>query len=234
MLRVLLRNGGLVLVIGVTACSFGSTPIGKGTSNSSASKRRDAGEDLDAMAISSPRNDDDDDDDAGSRETDASSEATRDAGENDRAATGGPPESRDQAAGDHEPDEDQSEQPDSGMTTTHPSTDAGPQSDASPAGADDPITDLEELARMAPSSRTAATIDQFLMTLRDGDAPASSITEFLTAINDEVDCKMNPLAYECITACGAVGTTCALCILEEECRMTMLEICGLASLAGCR
>jgi hypothetical protein len=162
----------------------------------------------------------------------------RDAGEGDHKATGGSSGSNkkpDDKKTDTNPDKtkDQNKSTDAGTKTT-PAVDAGPRPvDAGTGDAGSPIGNLEDLAKKSPSGRTQATINKFLMTLGSGDAPASSIKEFLTSINDEVNCKMNPLSYECLTACQAVGTTCALCILEDDCRMTMLDICGVTALGGC-
>lgn len=243
------------MLIGVAACSFGSTPVGQGASNSSASKRRDAGSDADAAATTttkrrvSTRKTDarvadsaDEELDAGDDETATEPEVATDAGRIVRTPAAGSSGTGTKPA-DADAGKKPTEQPqrmDAGtvrMPTTPPAADAGPRIGDASAGdagdAGDPIGNLEDLAKMSPSERTTATINKFLMTLSEGDAPASSIKEFLNAINDEVDCKMNPLTYECLTACQAVGTTCALCILEEECRQTMLDICGVTALGGC-
>lgn len=98
---------------------------------------------------------------------------------------------------------------------------------------DNPFGVLGDLAQRTAGGKTAATIDQFLETLAQGEAPATSINEFLVAIDDEMDCVMNPFATECLAACQAVSTTCAVCVFDETCRTTMLEICGYSALAGC-
>jgi hypothetical protein len=98
---------------------------------------------------------------------------------------------------------------------------------------DDPIGVLIDLARRTPQGKTADTIDRFLEALQKGDAPASSIRGFLLAIDEEIDCRMNPLATECLAACQAVSTTCVVCVLDEQCRTALLDICGLSALAGC-
>jgi len=103
--------------------------------------------------------------------------------------------------------------------------------DASTPDAGHPIDNLGD--PVSAPAKAGETIDKFLMKLGQGNAPASSITGFLTDINTEVDCKMHPFATECLTACQAVGTTCALCILNEECRTTLLDVCGVTALAGC-
>ena len=254
MLNPLLRNFSVILVIGVSACSFGSTPVGQGSNNSSASTKRDGGADgvdtsanrrrLSTRTADARVADQADGQDAGEDKTEPEK---GDAGGDDRKASGGSSGSGTKPAdkGDDkksDPNQNQNQNPskpaDGGtttkmMTTTSPVMDAGkPVSDAA-TDAGNPISNLEELAKMSPSARTTATINKFLTTLSMGDAPASSIKEFLNSINAEVDCKKNPLAYECITACQAVGTTCALCILEDECRMTMLDICGVTALGGC-
>jgi hypothetical protein len=257
MLNALIRISSAALLIGVAACSFGSAPVGQGSSNNSANKRSDAGAGAgaDAATTTTKRR-------VSTRKADAkvaeNEEVDMDAGEGDTVTTqtmtgdagpvvrtpaagasgaGNPPVQN--VAG--RPAINQPTQPqrsDAGVTTTAPPvTDAGPRigdastTDAGDAG--DPIGSLEDLAKMSPSARTTATINKFLTTLSEGDAPASSIKEFLTSINAEVDCKMNGFSYECLTACEAVSTTCALCVLEDECRMTMLDICGVAALRGC-
>jgi hypothetical protein len=123
---------------------------------------------------------------------------------------------------------------------TRVSTDAGPLPpldaavDAGPRPmVDDPTGVLGDLANRTAGSKTAATIDQFFETLAMGEAPATSIRDFLLAIDDEVDCVMNPFATECLAACQAVSTTCAVCVFDTECRSTMLSICGYSALAGC-
>jgi hypothetical protein len=249
MLNSLLRNFSvsMTMLIGVTACSFASTPVGQGSNNSSASKRRDAGAspdaDLDATTPGKRRlstrkadarvEDQEQDLDAGEV---VSEPAQRDAGIDRNSAAGS------SGSGTKPVENDRGQTPtkpaDAGMKMSTPPrpADAGPKMGAAGAtatDAGDPIGNLEELSKMSPSARTSATIDKFLTTLSEGDAPASSIKEFLTSINEEVNCKMNPFAYECLTACQAVGTTCALCILDAECRMTMLDICGVSALGGC-
>jgi hypothetical protein len=98
---------------------------------------------------------------------------------------------------------------------------------------DDPTGVLGDLANRTAGSKTAATINQFFETLAMGEAPATSIRDFLVAIDDEIDCVMNPFATECLAACQAVSTTCAVCVFDTECRSTMLSICGYSALAGC-
>lgn len=144
-----------------------------------------------------------------------------------------------------DPNEAENQQPpepaatDAGNTSA---TDAGmqvPPTDAAVGDAgprptvDNPFGVLGDLANRTAGGKTAATINQFLETLAQGEAPATSIREFLTAIDDEIDCVMNPFATECLAACQAVSTTCAVCVFDEMCRMTMLEICGYSALAGC-
>lgn len=250
MLNALLRNFSVSVLVGFTACSFGSTPVGQGSNNSSASTRRDGGAEADASTTTKRRvstrktdarvEDQSDDMDSGVGDTEP---AKHDAAADDRKASGGtsgsgtstkPATSGDDKKTDTDRNQTQNTPTDAGATMTTPAVDAGPQKTGDAAtDAGDPIGNLEELAKKSPSERTSATINKFLTTLSEGDAPASSIKEFLTSINEEVNCKMNPLAYECLTACQAVGTTCALCILEEECRMTMLDICGVTALGGC-
>ena len=106
--------------------------------------------------------------------------------------------------------------------------DAGPRPTV-----DNPFGVLGDLANRTAGGKTAATINQFLETLAMGEAPATSIRDFLLAIDGEVDCVMNPFATECLAACQAVSTTCAVCVFDTECRSTMLEICGYSALAGC-
>jgi|GEM_PF-4031613 len=140
------------------------------------------------------------------------------------------------------------EEPENQAPTTPASTDAGTSvsRDAGPlppldaavdAGprpmVDNPFGVLGDLANRTAGGKTAATINQFLETLAMGEAPATSIRDFLQAIDDEVDCVMNPFATECLAACQAVSTTCAVCVFDTECRSTMLSICGYAALAGC-
>ena len=241
MLNSLLRNFSVsvAMMIGVTACSFGSTPVGQGSNNSSASKRRDAGASLDAATtpvrrrVSTRKADarvEDQDLDAGEV---VNEPAQRDAGD-DRNTAGGSSGSGTKPVG-NDRNQTPAKPADAGLMTTTPPppADAGPKKGDAATDAGDPIGNLETLSKMSPSARTSATIDKFLTTLSEGDAPASSIKEFLTSINEEVDCKMNPFAYECLTACQAVGTTCALCILEQECRTTLLDICGVTALGGC-
>lgn len=119
-------------------------------------------------------------------------------------------------------------------------TDAGPLPpldaavDAGPRPmVDNPTGVLGDLANRTAGGKTAATINRFLETLAQGEAPAASIREFLLAIDDEIDCVMNPFATECLAACQAVSTTCAVCVFDTDCRSTMLEICGYSALAGC-
>ena len=119
--------------------------------------------------------------------------------------------------------------------------DAGPQLppidaavDAGPRPmVDNPFGVLGDLAQRTAGGKTAATINKFLETLAQGEAPAMSIREFLLAVDEEMDCVMNPFATECLAACQAVSTTCAVCVFDEMCRTTMLEICGYSALAGC-
>lgn len=98
---------------------------------------------------------------------------------------------------------------------------------------EDPIGVLTGLAGRTPQAKTAVTINRFLEALRDGDAPASSIREFLETIDEEIDCQQNPFATECLAACQAVSTTCVVCVLDDECRASLLDICGVSALAGC-
>ena len=98
---------------------------------------------------------------------------------------------------------------------------------------DNPIGVLEGLASRSPGGRTATTINRFLETIAKGDAPASSIKEFLVTINEEMMCEKNPFATECLAACQAVSTTCWVCVLDEPCRTSLLDICGYSALAGC-
>lgn len=97
----------------------------------------------------------------------------------------------------------------------------------------DPIGVLVALAERSPQGKTAETINNFLKALQEGDAPATSIRDFLLTVDSEVDCKTNSLATECLAACQAVSATCAVCVLDEMCRMALLDICGLPALAGC-
>lgn len=145
---------------------------------------------------------------------------------------------------DPEPSEAEDQEPsepaatDAGSATTDagaqlPPTDAA-VGDAGPRPTvDNPLGVLGDLANRTAGGKTAATINQFLETLAQGEAPAMSIREFLTAIDDEIDCVMNPFATECLAACQAVSTTCAVCVFDQMCRSTMLEICGYSALAGC-
>jgi hypothetical protein len=242
MLSTLLRIFSAALVVGVTACSFGSTPVGQDSSNSTASKRKDGGTADESTTtrrrVSTQKADarvEVKDEDAGAGDSGDSDNSKRDAGDG-RKASGGTSGSGTKPVdngGDKKPNTNTNQEPKDAGTHTPPATDAGAQPVDAGKDAGDPIRNLEELSKMTPSARITATTQKFLKTLSEGEAPASSIKEFLTGINDEVDCKMNPLAYECITACQAVGTTCALCILEDECRMTMLDICGVTALGGC-
>lgn len=126
-------------------------------------------------------------------------------------------------------------------TSSPSATDAGAQLPAMDAAVDagprptvdNPTGVLGDLANRTAGGKTAATITQFLETLSQGEAPSTSIREFLLAIDDEMDCVMNPFATECLAACQAVSTTCGVCVFDQMCRATMLEICGYSALAGC-
>lgn len=97
-------------------------------------------------------------------------------------------------------------------------------------GARNPLDVLWDLARMTPQGMGAEVIRRYLEALGSGDAPAASTAEFLRAIDAEAHCSDNRFNSQCIAACQTVARTCGVCLLNEDCRTTMLDVCGAASL----
>lgn len=254
MLNALLRTASVITLLCGTACSFGSAPNIGQSSGTNTRKKTDAGADSRRVATASG--------DLRDAEVDASSSdaatAAAAAGKGgaggkqssttkNNAGAGGakpaPEKSDDEKETEPPPEQEQppTQEPSASDAGTTSPSDAGPQLPAIDAAVDagprptvdNPFGVLGDLARRSAGGKTAATIDQFLETLATGDAPASSIREFLIAIDDEMDCVMNPFATECLAACQAVSTTCAVCVFDEMCRTTMLKICGYSALAGC-
>jgi hypothetical protein len=260
MLSALLRTASVTALMLLTACQFSSAPsIGQ---SSGSKKKGDAGSDeaptKRRVVVAKPTPELDAATDA---EIDAASEeeeqpakagAGGKAGSKNTAGKGGSDakadgdkKADDKPADDKKP-EDQNQDQDKNQTPPADKADAGPPDagaqEPTPDGGldagarpmvDNPIGVLEGLASRSTTARTANTINRFLETIAKGDAPAASIKEFLVTINDEMMCEMNPFATECLAACQAVSTTCWVCVLDEPCRTSLLDICGYAALAGC-
>jgi hypothetical protein len=261
MLSALLRNASVTALMLLTACQFSSAPsIGQ---SAGSKKKGDAGSEEGQtkrrVVVAKPTPETDA---AADAEIDASAVepaqagAGGKAGSKSAAGTGGSPPKTDgtkkpedkeqnKPADDKKPEEKDNNQtppadkpadkmdagqPDAGAQ--EPVADGGLDAGARPM-VDNPIGVLEGLASRSPGGRTATTINRFLETIAKGDAPAASIKEFLVTINDEMMCEMNPFATECLAACQAVSTTCWVCVLDEPCRTSLLDICGYSALAGC-
>lgn len=256
MLSSLLRTASVTALMMIAACEFSSAPnIGQ---SSGSKKKGDAGSEAETkrkVVVAKPTPETDAAADAESGERDASAEPAAKAGAGGKA--GSKSSAAGKGGGDAKPDgdkKDQDKQPeddqkpddqktdppadkmdagpaDAGATPTIP--DAGMGDAAARPMVDNPTGVLEGLARRSTGARTAMTINRFLETIATGDAPAASIKEFLETINEEMMCEMNPFATECLAACQAVSTTCWVCVLDEGCRTSLLDICGYAALAGC-
>ena len=100
-------------------------------------------------------------------------------------------------------------------------------------GARNPLDVLWDLARMTPQGMGADVIRRYLEALGSGDAPAASTAEFLRAIDAEAHCSENLLSTQCLAACQTVARTCAVCLVNEDCRAALLDVCGVGALA-CR
>ncbi|HET8932853.1 MAG TPA: hypothetical protein VFN67_05415 [Polyangiales bacterium] len=260
MLSALLRNASVTALMLLTACQFSSAPnIGQ---SAGSKKKGDAGSEEGSkrrVVVAKPTPETDAAADAqidASEEEPAKAGAGGKAGSKSTAGSGGSPAKTDggKKPADKEPSkpaddkkpEDKDNNPAPPADKPVDSMDAG-KPDAAAQGpladggldagprpmVDNPIGVLEGLASRSPGGRTATTINRFLETIAKGDAPAASIKEFLVTINDEMMCEMNPFATECLAACQAVSTTCWVCVLDEPCRTSLLDICGYSALAGC-
>jgi hypothetical protein len=253
MLIALLRTVSVIALLCGTACSFGSAPNIGQSSGTSTRKKVDAGAGRVTTASGNVQPDAEAEPDAANSDASVAPAAAGKGGaggkpstttKNNAGAGGAKPDQNEPKDSEPPPEQEEPEtqEPsapaDAGNTSP---SDAGAQLppldaavDAGPRPTvDNPFGVLGDLAQRTAGGKTAATIDQFLETLANGDAPAASIREFLLAIDDEIDCVMNPFATECLAACQAVSTTCAVCVFDEMCRTTMLEICGYSALAGC-
>jgi hypothetical protein len=261
MLSALLRTTGISVLIATAACSFGSAPT-IGSSKSSGNKKVDAGS-LDDIArdgrvttangnTRAERDAQVDADVDSAADADSTADESSAAGKGGKGGKGGAggkasagrggsqgePREEEPAPAGASSDPDPAEMPqtpvDGGVAAPTdgavPSADAG---DAARPMVEDPIGVLGDLANRTAGDKTAATINKFLETLAEGEAPAESIREFLLAVDDEIDCKKNIFATECLAACQAVSTTCYVCILNTDCRSTLLDICGVTALGGC-
>lgn len=260
MLNALLRTASLIALLCGTGCTFGSSPnVGQSSGSNNSRKKVDAGsEDAEARRVSTASGDVSSRDAEADAETTSRSTAAGAGGKGgaagkssttkNTAGQGGkggakaeePKQPEEEEQPQQEPEEPENQEPTSTDAGAPVSRDAGPLPpldaavDAGPRPmVDNPFGVLGDLASRTAGGKTAATINQFLETLAMGDAPATSIRDFLLAIDDEIDCVMNPFATECLAACQAVSTTCAVCVFDTECRSTMLEICGYSALAGC-
>lgn len=259
MLNALLRTASVIALLYGSGCQFGSEP-NLGQSAGKSTRKRDAGsEDAETRRVSTASGDvKSRDAQAGDAEADAQAEPRKEdkgaggqggaggkaGGTKNTGGTGGAKPSEEE----NKPEEEE-EKPESNEAENQEPVDAGSQEpidaaaelpplDAAVDAASRPMVDnpfgvLGDLANRTAGGKTAATINQFLETLAQGEAPATSIRDFLLAIDDEIDCVMNPFATECLAACQAVSTTCAVCVFDSMCRTTMLEICGYSALAGC-
>lgn len=124
---------------------------------------------------------------------------------------------------DAEPD-DPDDQPGSGAPA--------PTGGAGGAGARDPINVIWDLARQTPQGMNAEIIRKYLEALGSGDMPAQSIIDFLHSVDAEAHCTQ-AISTQCIAACEVVGRACAACLVAEDCRSTLRDVCGPASVA-CR
>jgi hypothetical protein len=241
-----------------TACQFTSAPnVGQSSGNS---RNVDAGsadgEALQARRVAAASGDFHSDADVDAKVDAGGGEAGKGGGKPARPAENGggadgstPVDNKAKSDDSHKPAPDKKEQEPAQHQKQSPPTDAGSpgeadggalpnETDAATADGgqlmvDDPFGVLDGLAERTAGGKTAVTIKQFIEALGKGDAPAANIQEFLLAIDAEVDCKKNRAATECVAACQAVGSTCAMCVFDEPCRNTLLDICGYAALAGC-
>lgn len=262
MLSALLRTASVTTLMLMAACEFSSAPsIGQSSGGKKKGDAGSEAETKRKVVVAKPTPESDAAADAESGERDASAEPAAKAGAGGKAATtkstagrGGAKADGDKDAADKDQDEQpEDEQKPDDQNTDPPADKPADKMDAGPADAgaiptipdagmgdaaarptvDNPTGVLEGLARRSTGARTAATITRFLETIATGDAPAPSIKEFLETINEEMMCEMNPFATECLAACQAVSTTCWVCVLDEGCRASLLDICGYAALAGC-
>jgi hypothetical protein len=248
MLHALLHTASVSALLGLAACQFSSAPNRVGSVERDDDERATGGKSSRFVAVAT----------GGTRARDAGADAESasssdaEASEDSAAGAGGqrsPSTNNAGSGGAKAPQDDPPPAADPGQSAP---ADAGPVSPADAAVGDaavlvdgavvdgavpptveNPDDVLTELGRRSPGTRTAETINKFLEALAKGDTPASSINDFLMTIDSEVDCGMNPWATECLAACQTVSTVCYICVLNEECRTTMLGVCGVTALAGC-
>ena len=89
----------------------------------------------------------------------------------------------------------------------------------------DAINVLWQLVGQTPQGMAADVIRKYLDALGSGDAPASSIEDFLHAIDDQAHCTQS-VSEQCLAACQVVARSCGVCLVNEDCRNELVQVCG--------
>lgn len=89
----------------------------------------------------------------------------------------------------------------------------------------DSINILWQWLGQTPQGMAADVIRKYLDALGSGDAPASSIDDFLHAIDDQAHCTQG-VSEQCLAACQVVARSCGVCLLDEDCRGELVKVCG--------
>lgn len=89
----------------------------------------------------------------------------------------------------------------------------------------DAVNVLWQWLGQTPQGMAADVIRKYLDALGSGDAPASSIDDFLHAIDDQAHCTQG-ISEQCLAACQVVARSCGVCLLDEDCRNELVHVCG--------
>jgi hypothetical protein len=96
------------------------------------------------------------------------------------------------------------------------------------ASTQDAIAVLWQLLGQTPQGMAADVIRKYLEALGSGDTPASSIEDFLRAIDDQAHCTQG-ISQQCLAACQVVARSCGVCLIDENCRNELVQVCGVLS-----